>query len=214
MNWNILACDGGTYFRWKWNVAMEPSAHEDSFSSGERDVVWSFISILATWSGKEWSLGPASYPVIWAPITSADSQASPWWACIFTRSLVDSMLSLVWEALSWRKLFELLCHHHHHLLAGLCSGEHSDLWSGLYFIDLCIDWCCWGLLKFLKFFGSSPLERLTSFLRREVWWSRMGFFCFSSGHFAGSESAMLQGVVRISVGRLEVWSLSFYKNLL
>ena len=62
MNWNILACDGGTYFRWKRTVAMEPSAHEHSFSSGERNVVWSFISILATWSGKEWSLGPASYP--------------------------------------------------------------------------------------------------------------------------------------------------------
>ena len=39
----------------------------------------------------------------------------------------------------------------------------------------------------------------------------MGFFCFSSGHFAGSESTMLQGVVRISVGRLEVGSLSFKK---
>lgn len=150
-------------------------------------------------------------PVIWAPITNADSQASPWWACIFTRSLGDSVLSLVWEALPWRKLFELLCHHHHHLLAGLCSGEHSDLWRGLYFMDLCTDWCCWGLLKFLKFLGSSPLERLTSFLCREVWWSRMGFFCFSSGHFAGSESTMLQGVVRISVGRLEVGSLSFKK---
>lgn len=37
----------------------------------------------------------------------------------------------------------------------------------------------------------------------------MGFFCFSSDYSAGSESAMLQGVVRISIGRLEVGSLSF-----
>ena len=42
----------------------------------------------------------------------------------------------------------------------------------------------------------------------------MGFFYFSSGHSAGSESAMLQGVVRISVGKLEVGALSFKKKKL
>ena len=40
----------------------------------------------------------------------------------------------------------------------------------------------------------------------------MGFFYFSSSHYAGSESAMLQGVVRISVGKLEVWSSLFKKK--
>ena len=40
----------------------------------------------------------------------------------------------------------------------------------------------------------------------------MGFFYFSSGHSAGSESAMLQGVVRISVGKLEVGALSLKKK--
>lgn len=42
----------------------------------------------------------------------------------------------------------------------------------------------------------------------------MGFFYFSSSHYAGSESAMLQGVVRISVGKLEVWSSLFKKKKL
>lgn len=163
MNWNVLACDGGTYFRWRWSVTMEPSAHQGSFLSGERNVVWSFICILATPSGKECSLGPASYSgslgtyykCRFSGLTLVNwsqhfHKVSVWFYAQFglRRPVLENA---VWFALPSPA----------YLLAGLCSGEHSDLWSGLYFIDLCIDWSCWGLLKFLKFLGSSLLERLT-----------------------------------------------------
>lgn len=152
----------GTYFCWRWSVTMElSSAHQDSFLSGERNVRWSFICILAYPSGKECSLGPASYSVIWAPITNADSQASPVNWAAFSQGLWLILCLFGLRHLSWRMLFDLLCHHQLTFWQGFVLGNTQDLWSGLYFIDLCIDWSCWGLLKFLKLLGSSLLERLT-----------------------------------------------------
>lgn len=149
-------------------------------------------------------------PVIWAPITNADSQASPRWtgAGIFTRSLVDSMLSLVWDTLSWRMLFDLLCHHQLTFWQGFVLGNTQTCG-----VDSILLICVLIGAAEVCYNSWSSSEAVSwrdwlSFLRCEVWWIRMGFFYFSSGHSAGSESAMLQGVVRISVGKLEVGALS------
>lgn len=157
--------------------------------------------------------------IIWEAVRNTGSQASPRQtrACIFTRSPVGSMLSSVWEALSWRKLSDLLWPHHWlpfaatHLPSGrTLFWEHSDLGSGLYFIDLCTDQCCWDLLKFLKFLGSSPLEKLTliSLSVKSDRAERASPFYGSVS--AGSGRATPQSVVRVRVGTLEVGPLSLF----
>lgn len=149
-DWNEVKCIGlwwGYVLLLKVECYMGASAHQDSLS-GERNVVWSFICILATPSGKECSLGPASYPVIWATVTNADSQASPRWtgAGIFTRSLVDSIASLVWDTLSWRMLFDLLCHHQLTFWQGFVLGNTQTCGVDSILLICVLDWSCWGLL--------------------------------------------------------------------
>ena len=136
-----MACDGGTYFRWRWSVAIEPSAHEDSFSTGERNVVWSFISILTNQSGKDWSLGWASYPhhlgihykCRFSGLTLVNwnlhfHRISVWFSAQFgLRSPV--LEKAVWPALPPPPA---------DLMAGLCSGKHSDLRSGLSILLICV----------------------------------------------------------------------------